>query len=135
MYSSHSYRGFFRNLSDGFLLANLIILFVGALRISEQYGFETEAAVQERQTIFSAAVVSVAYAVFSGVLLYHIFLRLPQRAQDKLINKIKQIRFAKEIHDFCQALENDVISPTISRELDEYNSIMQLNFDAKDDID
>ena len=128
------YRGFFRNLSDGFLLANLIILFVGALRISEQYGFETEATVQERQTIFSAAVVSVAYAVFSGVLLYHIFLRLPQRAQDKLIDKIKQIRFSKEIHEFCQALiinENDVISPTVcARELDEY-----ILFDDRDKDD
>ena len=110
------YRGFCRNFSDGFLLANLIILFVGALMINEQYGYETEVIVQERQTIFSAAVVSVAYIVFLGVLLYHIFLRLPQSAQEKLIDKSKQTRFTKEILDFFQALitsENDVSSPTV----------------------
>ena len=98
------YRGFYRNASNSFLLVNMIVILIGVLLLSDQYNYYNTETLQQRRTIFSAAVVSIAYIVFLGVLLYHIFLRLPQSTQDKLVEMSEQNRYSKRVIDLCQAL-------------------------------
>ena len=109
------YRGFCRNASDSFLLANMIVLFIGILFLNEQSSY-----IQERCTIFSAAVVSVAYIVFLGVLLYQIFHRLPLSAQTTITEKLERNTFSKALVQLYQELTASESEVVHDHELDVY---------------
>jgi len=68
------YRGFWRNASNNFLVVNTNVLLVGIVYFNEQCrGLHCNANdILLNRTIFSAAILSVTYVVFTGVLVYHI---------------------------------------------------------------
>ena len=121
------YRGFCRNATDGFLLVNMTILFIILLFQNDLCSYCNTEMLQQRHTIFSAAVVSMAYAVFLGILLYHIFLRLPLSVQDKIIH---HNRFSKAIVKLYQELTASESEVTHDYELDVY---IQFSDREKDD--
>ena len=76
------------NITDGFLLMNAIILTLGALFFDSALNTaseENQSTILTQHTRFSYAIISTAYAVFLCILLYYIYLRLPE----KLRNNIK----------------------------------------------
>ncbi len=82
------FQGFWQNLIDDCLVANLIILTLGTLyfRAIEGDGGSTS------QVIFSAVVASLGYGIFLGVFVRHLFLRFPHLIEHilHLPTKIKE---------------------------------------------
>ncbi len=79
------YRGRSRNMSDTFFLLNAALVLLGLLFFRGQTSSEG----LYKQTIFSVVLVTLAYVAFIGVLLYHIFLRLPTKTQKRIEKHIK----------------------------------------------
>jgi len=96
------YRGFWRNASNNFLVVNTNVLLVGIVYFNEQCrGLHCNANdILLIRTIFSAAILSATYVVFTSVLLYHIFLRLPLSSQKYIKSYIEQNKLVKKIAHF-----------------------------------
>lgn len=92
------YNGFSRNASDSFLLVNIIILLLGIVFHNERYllYYDSTNKLEQVQTIYSAVVVTLAYVIFVAVLLYHIYLRLPNSKQMKIMEYLKCTKKALE---------------------------------------
>ena len=97
------YRGFWRNASNNFLVVNTSVLLTGIVFFNEQCrGLHYNANdIHWNHTLFSAAILSTAYVVFTGVLLYHIFLRLPQSTQKYIKSYIERNKLLGKITYFC----------------------------------
>ncbi len=80
------FRGFWRNLIDDCLVANLIVLTIGTL-----YFKAIEDDGSTRQSIFSTVVAFLAYVIFVGILIRHLFLRFP-RMKEYIMNLPTKIR-------------------------------------------
>ena len=79
------------NVSDGLLLLNLAILFIGALyydvKVASAAADERDT-IESQATIFSTALVCLAYLQFAAIVLYHlVVIRFP-----KLHEKLKKLK-------------------------------------------
>ena len=94
------YRGFCRNATDNLLLINILILLLGLIFFDEGMD-DTE------HTIFSAVIVLPAYTAFIGLLLYHIYLRLPECKQQNIKKRFEQIKLLKKVCSFIGETYNE----------------------------
>ena len=82
------------NVTDGLLLMNAIILTVGALFFDNAINTaseEKQSSILIEHTSFSYVIVYLAYAIFLGILVYYIYLRLPEQRQMTIKDKIKAL--------------------------------------------
>ena len=78
------------NITDGFLLMNAIILTVGALFFDSALNTaseENQSTILTQHTSFSYAIISTAYAIFLCILLYYIYLRMPEKLRNTIKDK------------------------------------------------
>ena len=90
------------NITDGFLLMNAIILAVGALYFDSTINTaseEKQSKILTQHTSFSYVIIYTAYVIFLCILLYYIYLRLPEKLQKTLKDKSKLSRCLKENTD------------------------------------
>ena len=87
------FRGFWRNLIEDCLVANMILLVVGTLyfRAIEEGDKDLE-----HQTIYTGLIAFLAYVIFIGVFIRHLFLRFPNLKQEIRILPKRIHRKAKE---------------------------------------
>ncbi len=84
------FQGFWRNLSDGLFLLNLIILFLGSLyfrAIEGSYEASKRDEFMRQAAGFSSAFITLAYFGFAAILTYHVIVRF-----QKLKERVKRIR-------------------------------------------
>ncbi len=98
--SLRPFKGFWRNLSDGLFLLNLVILFVGSLyfRALDSDNDDTER-YMEQATAFSTVFIALAYVGYVAILSYHIIVRFPKLQQALKRNwqlMVRRVRRQKE---------------------------------------
>ena len=92
--SAKPFQGTAVNVTDGLLLMNAIILTVGALFFDNAINTaseEKQSSILIEHTSFSYIIVYLAYAIFLGILVYYIYLRLPEQRQMTIKDKIKAL--------------------------------------------
>ena len=118
---------FWVNVSDGLLLLNLVIMFIGVLyydiKDASTTGDERDA-VMSQATSFSTVLVSLAYLQFAVILLYHLVaIRFPQ-LQD-MLKKIMAVKaFARSRLEKKDAEERTPIASDHGSRVD-YSSLRE----------
>ena len=83
------------NITDGFLLMNAIILAVGALYFDSAMNIaseEKQSRILTQHTSFSYVIIYTAYIIFFCILLYYIYLRLPEKLQNTIKDKSRKLQ-------------------------------------------
>ena len=82
------------NITDGFLLMNAIILAVGALFFDNAINTaneEKQSRILTQHTSCSYVIIYTAYVIFLCILLYYIYLRLPEKLQNTIKDKSRKL--------------------------------------------
>ena len=104
------YDGVWRNAADTFLIVNMNVIFVGSLFFDHFLNIQsyTHQNTMNHHVKFSTAIVTTAYAVFLAILLYHIYLRLPQTIQQCVMKHIKKNIFLRKLNAISHISEQTV---------------------------
>lgn len=119
-------QGFWRNLSDGYFLLNLIILFLGSVYFRSLDADEEERdRFMEQATRFSTAFIILAYLGFAAVLCYHIIVRFP-RLQQALKRLVEMRGKKKEVVYVPQSINSEREPPTVSKPTESVTTYTEL---------